>query len=176
MSYKHVWGFGGVRLIAGGLIADLPYATSEIEFEPIRTQYTTLNQTLYPINLGWRVNITIDAVNACSDDYTEHVTLIEVLNAHYHLGHELSVYPRYSAADNNLVYICNLTSPVNWESIAPTKAAQRVRLTFSSVDPVYQLPTLTSDPTSFNWVYSEDDGATTDNLVTGDGDMLIFKV
>lgn len=145
MAYKHIWGFGGVKLATSTHSATFSNAIGEMRFEPITQTYTTLDQRLYAINLGWRVHIECELVNACDNDYSTHQSLIDVLNDHYFGGADLMVTPRYSTTDDSLSYICKLSSGVDYQSVAPVKAAQRIRLAFDGVSPVYALPTLTSD-------------------------------
>lgn len=168
MSYRHMWGFGGVTLECGGYTASFDRAIGELRFDPIQNSYTTLNQSVYNINFGWRVHIEFEAINtSCGDTYTTHRTLMNVLNAHYYGGSPLTIYPRYSTTDPNLAYVCHLSGSVDYESLAAVKAAQRIRLAFDSVDPVYALPTLTSD-----MVRSDLLTLGMDTLVTLDGEKL----
>lgn len=182
MSLKYMWGFGGVRLTSPDYSPDsnydctLPYATGSLAFEPVTQVYTTLNQEQHVIHLGYRVKIHVTAVNSCTTDYTEFAKLINVLNAGTYEGRDIYLYPRYSSTEDNLYYNVRLTSGVNFESVAMTKTAQRIELDFESFDVVTTLPTLTSDPVTYDWVYSEDAGATTDNLVDHDGNELVFSL
>jgi hypothetical protein len=174
MAYKHIWGFGGVKLVCGAHSATLSHAIGEIRFDPIQAVYETLNHTLYPINMGWRVHIEFEAVNTgCGDTYSTHQDVMAVLNEHLLGGSELTVYPRYSTTDDNLSYACNLASSVDYQTLAPVKAAQRIRLAFDSVSLVYSLPTLTSDqvPTGLCQL----GGGGNNILLLGGTDKLLVK-
>lgn len=188
MSLKYIWGFGGVRLRVPALQpleaytsssqydCVLPYAIADMAFEPINVVYTTLDQEQHVINMGYRGKFSVSATNTCVNDFTEFVKLIDILNAGSQLGYDITLYPRWDTTGNNLSYNVRCTSSVNFESVAPTKTAQNIELKFETLGAVPTLPTLTSDPSTFSWVYSQDAGVTTDNLVTGTGDTLIFHV
>jgi hypothetical protein len=61
-------------------------------------------------------------------------------------------------------------SDINFDSIAPTKSAQRIVLEFESLEAVPLLPTLTSDQ---DWVYLVmQDG---DNLLTQAGENITIR-
>lgn len=151
MAATYIWGFGGVKFeTSNGLSATLNHAVTSLSFKPISLSYTTLNQEQHIINMGYRASITVEAVNACNDDYSDFVDLVECLNAAAYSGYDLTVYPRYSTDDTSLSYNVRCVSDITFESIAPAKSAQRIVLEFESLGAVPLLPTLTSDQ---DWVY-----------------------
>jgi hypothetical protein len=178
MAMKHLWGFGGVRLTCPdlSLTCTLTNTPGTLEFEPINVSYTDLNHQQHIINMGYRVKADFEAVNALDGEYSNYVTLIDILNASATQSRDIYIYPHFHATDDNLSYLVKCVSPINFESIAPTKAGQRIKLDFESVYPVPSIPTLTSDPVNHYWVYSEDAGATTDNIVDHDGNSIIFAI
>jgi len=151
MAATYIWGFGGVKFeTSNGLSATLNHAVTSLSFKPISLSYTTLNHEQHIINMGYRASITVEAVNACNDDYSDFVDLVECLNAAAYSGYDLTVYPRYSTDDTSLSYNVRCVSDITFESIAPAKSAQRIVLEFESLEAVPLLPTLTSDQ---DWVY-----------------------
>jgi len=171
MSATYIWGFGGVKFeTSNGLSATLNHAVTSLSFKPISLSYTTLNQEQHIINMGYRAYIRVEAVNACNDDYSDFVNLVNCLNAAAYQGYDLTVYPRYSTDDTSLSYNVRCVSDINFESIAPTKSAQRIVLEFESLEAVPLLPTLTSDQ---DWVYLVmQDG---DNLLTQAGENITIR-
>ena len=171
MAATYIWGFGGVKFeTSNGLSATLNHAVTSLSFKPISLSYTTLNQEQHIINMGYRASITVEAVNACNDDYSDFVDLVECLNAAAYSGYDLTVYPRYSTDDTSLSYNVRCVSDITFESIAPTKSAQRIVLEFESLEAVPLLPTLTSDQ---DWVYLVmQDG---DNILTQASDSIIIR-
>ena len=83
----------------------------------------------------------------------------------------MTVYPAWSATENNLSFVMSITSDVGWASAAPVKAAQTVKMAFESVDLVANIPTLTSDPDYYNWVTGAGD-----TMTTTAGDTIIFSL
>jgi len=171
MSATYIWGFGGVKFeTSNGLSATLEHAVTSLSFKPISLSYTTLNQEQHIINMGYRASITVEAVNACNDDYSDFVDLVECLNAAAYSGYDLTVYPRYSTDDTSLSYNVRCVSDITFESIAPAKSAQRIVLEFESLEAVPLLPTLTSDQ---DWVYLVmQDG---DNILTQASESIIIR-
>jgi hypothetical protein len=171
MSATYIWGFGGVKFeTSNGLSATLTHAVTSLSFRPISLTYTTLNHEQHIINMGYRAYIRVEAVNACDDDYSDFVDLVECLNAAAYSGYDLTVYPRYSTDDTSLSYNVRCVSDVTFESIAPTKSAQRIALEFESLEAVPMLPTLTSDQ---DWVYLVTQDA--DNLLTQAGENITIR-
>lgn len=171
MSATYIWGFGGVKFeTSNGLSATLTHAVTSLSFKPISLSYTTLNQEQHIINMGYRAYIRVEAVNACNDDYSDFVNLVNCLNAAAYQGYDLTCYPRYSTTDTSLSYNVRCVSDINFDSIAPTKSAQRIVLEFESLEAVPLLPTLTSDQ---DWAYLvTQDG---DNLLTQAGENIIIR-
>jgi hypothetical protein len=165
MSVKHIWGFGGVRLICGSTTCDLPYATGTLAFEPRIVSNETLAGEMITQFVGYRVRIGVTAQNSCATDYTEFLKLISILNDNIRDEVPLLVYPLFTSGDNNLVYQVRVTSGIEFAQIARVKAGQTIELAFESVSLINTLPSLTSDPDVYFWTYSEDAGSTEDNLI-----------
>ena len=173
MSLKHIWGFGGVYLTCPGLglTCDLSTTPGSMEFEPISLKYTTLDQEQHIVNMGYRMKASFEAYNVCDGDYSDFANLLAILNASAYQGRDIYLYPHYSTTDDNLSYLVKCISNINFENIAPSKAGQRIKLDFESVYPVDQLPTLMSDPVSYDWI--DHNGNT---IIDHDGNILQLVV
>lgn len=171
MSVKYIWGFGGCRLVSGSTTCDLPHAITTLSFEPINRVYTTLNFEQHVINMGFRMRASIEAVNACDTDFAEFQNLVTILNNQFYGGQDITLYPRWSTSDNSLSYNVRCTSGVNFESLAATQAAQRIKLEFESYNAVTQLPTLTSDAA---WAYIMTQA--NENITDQAGNQIIVRI
>ena len=165
----HLFGFGGVRLVCAGVDCVLPNATGTLAFEPINLINTTINYAQDYKFIGYRVRISLEAYNTCTaNDYVEWAKLVAIFNA-MNSDQPLTVYPYYTAGDDNLSYVVRSNSTFYPEQIARTQAGQKISLEFESIDLVTWLPSLSSSQTTRYWLTQDDK-----NVTTQADDKIIF--
>lgn len=158
---KVIFGFGGTKLICGGIIASFPLCKGYVKYIDENMSKTARSGKLIELHKGWRPVVTIQINNASDSQADEWKNLIRIINFSKINNEPISVSPRYNESlSYGLTISCKLMSDFDPQDIGEIAAAQYIELVFQGVNRVYTIPTLTSDTAVFN-------------VVTGDGDNLI---
>ncbi len=173
-TYRHIFGFGGCKILAGGHEALFNYARCEIRYQPERDTQITLNRDTFDRNFGWRVVITMDAVNSTCDNWKTHGKLIDALNAYFTYGHTLTVYPQWTDNEGAEGFICRLVSDYDPKSLSGAKVAQSLKLQFETIGLVQSISDFMSDMVQEGYAWSNNGSDIAGGIVTGDGDRIVF--
>ena len=146
-----LWGFGGVYIVYGGLIADLPFANGSTRFVPESNTRTAKSGRDIINYVGYRPIITVNLINISETEAREVAKMFSILNSAQSNG--ITVYPRYDAtATTNLSYLCRCISEIAPEDIADSPVGQDITLQFRGILRVTTIPSNITNTNLFNIV------------------------
>lgn len=168
MSFRTVWGFGGVKFEFDSSI-EFPKAAGTLWFQQVGKIYTAKNGEQVNLLKGYRAMISVRLWNNNADgsDAILISELFDMISAAH--GLPISIYPRYEpTVSSGLEFECILTSDIKMVDISNVAVGQYIDLEFSGAYLIDRIPTFVDNPASY-YVIDIDSNTVTDingNILT----------
>lgn len=138
---KPIFGYGSPRFALGNLEAvfGAHQAAGRVEFEPVVTEFESLEGDLIEVFKGWRPLLKLQLLNVKMLDYQAHLSLIQIINASKTMGIALRCYPRYENG-MNLPLDLIFKGRFGYEELTNLNAGQQIELEFSGKRLLSEIP------------------------------------
>jgi len=139
--------YGSPRFSLGNLSVHFSVRNpaGKVEFEPKEEMFETLGGDIIPRFKGYRAKVSVKLWNLRAQDYQDHLTLMNIINASRTNGVPILLQPRFSSGASLDIYvICK--DKFGYDEITNLNAGQSLDLAFESKSLISELPLLVNLP------------------------------
>jgi hypothetical protein len=164
-----IYSYGSPRFSLGNLSVHFStrFPAGLITFQPQEEHYETLSGGTVTVFKGYRALVQLKLYNMLAQDYQDHLTLLNIINASRILDKPILLQPRFSTGVTVSLWV-KPQGDVKYEEITNLNAGQSIDLEFFTPELLSELPLVVNLP-SFLLL-----DATSYLLISAAGDRLII--
>jgi len=132
---ESMWGYGGLKFTNNLTSETVTFekGLGTINYVPVVDKFTNDNGYVFYKTYGWRPEITVKLLNACTDDYLDFQTLTKLVSNCTDNDSTINILPRYTSPGTNLSFTCRLDSEFSYKDISRLEIGQTLELKFKSI-------------------------------------------